>query len=79
MLTIINKFQKDAQKLERDSNSVEEFKMWLKADSGEQVSLDIDLISDDLYNDILNEFLRQFGEGNYYEWVLSARKTSYED
>ena len=32
MLNFINQFQKDAQKLERDPNSIEEFKMWIKAD-----------------------------------------------
>ena len=32
MLKLIEKFQKDAQRLGRDRNSIEEFKIWLEAE-----------------------------------------------
>ena len=34
--------------------------------------LDIDLIPESLYQDILNEFKQQFGEGIYDEWEITA-------
>jgi len=37
MLNLIGQFQKDATKLGRDENSVEEFKMWVKAISGKGI------------------------------------------
>ena len=36
MLNLINQFQKDAQKLERDPNSIEELKMWIEGKGREE-------------------------------------------
>ena len=39
-----------------------------------QVRLDIDLIPEDLYRLLLEEFRRQFGEADYSEWEITAEK-----
>lgn len=39
-----------------------------------KVRLDIDLIPEDLYRLLLEEFLNQFGVGVYDEWEVTAEK-----
>lgn len=39
-----------------------------------QVRLDIDLIPEDLYRLLLEEFRNQFGEGVYGVWEITAEK-----
>ena len=46
--------------------------------SEEIVSLDIDLITDELYDAILKEFKIQHGEGFYVDWVITATKEKDE-
>jgi len=43
-----------------------------------RVRLDIDLISEELYQVLLAEFTRTFGEGYYDNWVITADKEEKE-
>jgi len=44
-----------------------------------KVYLDIDEIPERLYQDILKEFQRQYGEGYYGDWIFSALKEEVEE
>jgi hypothetical protein len=39
-----------------------------------KVEIDIHRISDELYDLLLKEFRKQFGEGYYDEWIITAEK-----
>ena len=81
MIEVISEFQKDAKKLGRNENSIEELKIWVKgANEEERVVLDFHKINDELYNFLLEAFREQFGEQYTYEdWEISAVKEEFEE
>ena len=54
MLKLIEKFQKDAQRLGRDRNSIEEFKIWLEAEEKE-VEVESDEVEAEIWYDTATE------------------------